>query len=191
MRVRNKISVILLTTAIIILLGLAAVLQNNTIIEWWKPVSICIPIALIFGFIMSGVIRQLTNFSKYFWNIIIGSVFSFSLLIGSFYSLNYYKSDEASQQKYSARVVNKFSEDHYHSQRVSRSHVRRGEKYKVYFINVELQNGSTKKIEIPVKEYIRIKEGKHVTLHIEKGLFGIPVIKNLKFPIQQRESQRN
>lgn len=47
----NIIIMIILTSMALILLGLAAVIQNNTIIEWWIPVSVCLALAIPSGFL--------------------------------------------------------------------------------------------------------------------------------------------
>lgn len=188
MRAIKIIITIALTATAIILLGMAAVLHNHTIIEWWKPVGVCILFAIPSGILMKGLMHKLMHFSRSVWNVIAGAVLWFGIFIGLFYSLNYFKSNETSAQERSVKVLSKYTEEHYHTKRVSRNTVTCGEKYKVYYINIELQNDHEKRIEIPAREYVKIKAGSRITLRIETGLFGIPVIKNLKFPVRQRNS---
>lgn len=191
MRTINIIIMIILTTAIILLLGLASVLQRNTIIDWWIPSAACALLAVPCGILLRGCIGRLTKFRKTIWNILAGAVLSFSVFIGLFYSLNYYKSDESSAQEFSARITNKYTEERYRVQRVSRNRVRRGEKYWVYCISVEMPDGRLKKMEVSPGEYIKIRVGRHIKLQIENGLLGIPVIKNMKFPVRQYNTQKH
>lgn len=174
----------------IISLGMAAVIQNNTLIDWWVPASVCAVVAIPCGILLKGVVRWITHFVRPMWNIIAGCVLSFAVFLGSFYALNYYMADEASSQEYRVPVLDKFTEEHYHVQRVSRYRVRRGQKYQVYYVYVELPDSSGKKIEVPVSEYVKIKKGRRITLRMERGLFGITVIKNLKFPVRQYKTRR-
>lgn len=139
-----------------------------------------------FRIFIKGLIRRITRFKRPLWNIMAGLILSFAVFCGTLYSLNFYIADETSAVEYSAAVLSKFSEEHYHVRRISRNRVRRGEKYKVYYINIALPDGRSKKIEVPVSEFIRIKEGKRIKLLMETGLFGIPVIKNLSFPVRHR-----
>ena len=191
MRTINIIIMIILTTAVILLLGLASVLQRNTIIDWWIPAGACALLALPCGILLKGFIGKLTLFKKAIWNILAGIVFSLSVFIGTFYALNYYNSDESSAKEFSALITNKFTEEHHRTQRVSRNHVIRGDKYLVYCISVEMPDGRRKKMEVSPGEYIKIRVGKHIKLQIEDGLFGIPVIKNMKFPVRQYNSRSN
>lgn len=187
----NIIIMIILTTAIILLLGLASVLQRNTIIDWWIPTGACALLALPCGYLIKGLIGKLTHFEKPIWNILAGAMLSFAIIIGLLYSLNYYKSDLASEYKYSAEVVNKYSRENYRVQRVSRNRVRRGEKYWVYYICIRLEDGRIKKMEVPVSEYLKIRVGTHIPLQMQTGFFGIPVIKNMKFPVRHYNSHKD
>lgn len=191
MRTINIIIMIILITGVILLLGLASVLQKHTLIQWWIPTGACALLALPCGYLLKGLIHKLTHFKKAVWNILAGVVFSFSVFIGLFYSLNYYKSDEATAHEYSARIVNKYTEEHYRVKRVSRNRVRRGEKYQVYCINIELEDGRLKNMEVPVNDYVKIRVGGHIKLRMEKGLFGFTVIKNMKFPVRQYNSRNH
>lgn len=188
MRTINIIIMIILTTAVILLLGLASVLQQHTLIDWWIPAGACGLLALPCGYLLKRLIYQLTHFKKAIWNILAGVVLSFSVFIGLFYSLNYYNSHEDTAQEYSAPIVNKYTEEHYQVKRVSRNRVRRGEKYWVYRISVEMPDGRRKKMEVSPGEYVKIRVGRHIKLRLEKGLFGITVIKNMKFPVRQYNS---
>lgn len=160
-----------------IMSGLAFALHANTLIDWWIPLSICLPLAMPSGFLLKGFMRRITDLKNPVWNILAGIIFSFAVLIGSFYTLNYYFSDETTESECTVTVVKKFSEEHYHTRRISRNRVIRGNKYRVYYMNVELQNGKVKKLEIPLSKFNKIKKGAPLILPTQTGLFGIPVLK--------------
>lgn len=191
MRTINIIILIILTTAVILLLGLASMIQRNTLIDWWLPTGACALLAMPCGYLIKGVIGRLTHFDKAIWNFLAGFALSFSIVIGLFYALNYYKSDGSTAKEFSARITNKYTEEHYQVKRVSRNRVRRGEKYWVYCISVEMPDGRRKKMEVSPGEYVKVRVGRHIKLQIEDGLFGIPVIKNMKFPVRQYKSRNH
>ena len=75
---------------------------------------------------------SMTTFKNAILNIIAGTILAFSVFISFFYVLNFYKSDDASAKECAVRIINKYSEEHYRTKRVSKNHFRRGEKYLVY-----------------------------------------------------------
>ncbi len=181
----NIIILILLATVTIILLGLAAVLQNSTLIEWWIPVAAGLVLALPAGMLLRRLMRRLTRMDSTIVNVLVGTALSYAVVTGSFYALNFYRSDATSTHDYSAPVLNKYSEEHYRTRRVSRNRVTRGETYRVYYVVVELPGGRTKAIDVTLAVYNRARTGGQLTLSVEKGFFGIPVIKNLSAPIRR------
>lgn len=166
-------------------LGMTFALQRDTIVDWWKPAAVCFIPACLFGYMLVGVMRAITGVRNRLINIFAGVVVSFSILSGSFYILNFYKSDAESSKTCHALVVNKYSEERYMVRRVSRHRSVRGQKQMVYYIIIKLPDERTKKIEVPVREYVKMHNGQKLTLKIENGFFGIPVIKNLNLPIRK------
>lgn len=103
---------------------------------------------------------------------------NFSFILCGFYTLNYHFSDNSTRLKYEAPVIRKFSQERLRNKRVGRR-VYCSEKYKVYFIEIELPDGKTKKIEKSLGEYMKIKKGRKISIYEEKGLWGIKVIKDI------------
>lgn len=103
-------------------------------------------------------------------------ILSFSTMTAAFYSINYCLSDHSNGYEYHAPVVRKYSESRTRSHKTGRRGYRE-EKYTVYFIELEMNDGRIKKMEKPLSEYNRIKKGETVKLFVEEGLFRIPVIK--------------
>ncbi|MDE6653520.1 MAG: hypothetical protein K2K37_03935 [Muribaculaceae bacterium] len=157
-------------------LGASFALQSFTIVDWWKPMIVCAAIAAIATFPLGKLLCAITESMFRRLRYAATFVLIFSILLCAFYVLNYHFADESTRIVYTAQVVRKYSEERTRSSRSGR----RGygvEKYNVHFIEIELRDGSTKKMERPLNEYLKIKKGGHVTVTEEEGLFGIKVIK--------------
>ena len=168
---------VILSVIILILLGMSAVIQSDTIIEWWKPVGICGVVSIPIGLLLRNICGRLTGLQNSLINSVAGIIIVFSAALCAFYCLNYYRSDHTTARHYSVEVVNKYSQERYRSKRIGRRTVR-GEKYHVYYIVIQLPDGKKKKYERPVGEFSRTRIGKKVPITMEDGLFGIPVIKS-------------
>ncbi len=189
MNVLRAVAMIVVVAVTLILLGTASVLHDKTLVAWWIPVAVCAAIAVPCALGLQGIIGRLTQFGKRIWNVLTAWVVVFSSLIGLFYILNFYNTDAASVREYSAPVIRKYTQDRYHTRRVSRNRVVRGDKYRVYFITIELPDGRLKKIEVSLSQYNRIKTEKQLSLQLETGLFGVPVIKNMSFPVREHHRE--
>lgn len=161
------------------LLGMSVALHRNTLIDWWKPAAFCLVPACAAGFAISIILRQVRAAGNRFVHLGAGIILAFSVFLGAFYMLNFYKSDHASGETCIATVVNRYSEERHQTRRVGRNRVTQGPKYNVYFVVIELPGGKTKRLEVSPREYIHTKPGKKMELRIENGLFNVPVIKNL------------
>ncbi len=177
----------IITTATLISAGSALALHSNTMVAWWKPCALCLVIASGGTLLLNKLIKQAFSLRYNIFNFLIAFIFTFSLLIGLFYSINYYASDKESSQQQSVKVIDKFSEEHYRVKRVSRHAVARDEKYKVYYIVIGLPDGHEKKISLSMEKYAKIRVGKDIRISIEKGFFGVPVIKKYDFPINRHK----
>lgn len=178
---------IILILVVMAFLGTGIALQSNTLIDWWKPAALCFLPAALVGFLMAGKLQWATTARSRLLNVAAGIFISFSIIYGGFIAMNYVKSDASTSASFKTSVVGKYSEERYRVKRVARHRTTRGEKYHVYCILVSLPEGKTKKVEVSPGEYIKIKRGQKIELKIEKGLFGIPVIKNLRLPVRERK----
>lgn len=98
-------------------------------------------------------------------------------MIGTFYCINYFLSDPSTRYEYEAPVVRKYSEVRTRSHKTGKRSYRE-EHYRVYIVEIQMEDGKIKKLEKPLRAYNRIKEGGTLRLLLEDGLFGIRVIKN-------------
>lgn len=178
-------SVVVLALIVTASLGVSKVLQGYTFVEWWKPAAGCALFATVASVGLRKPMHILTGMDKAALNYAAAFVCLFSIALGCFYALNFCCSDAGSKQEYSAPVVRKYSEEHYRVRRLSRHKAAKGEKYHVYCIGIALPDGRVKRIEVPVGEYAKVRKGQRVSLSIEEGFFGIPVMKGLQLPVRQ------
>lgn len=172
---------VLLVLIAVAALGLAMALHRNTLIDWWVPAAICFAPAVVLAALLS---KKMLGFISAPFSRLAGFALFFCVLLGGFYSLNYYKADPASAESRQATVVGKYTEEHYHTRRISRNRAVRGQPYTVYFISLELPGRRIKHMEVSPGEYAKVRSGQSLPLEIEKGLLGVPVIKNMKLPVR-------
>ncbi len=174
--VSKNVCIVALILVVILLLGASMAFQTFTLVEWWKPMAACVPIAVLLTLSFARLIKKASRRTSVFLNYALCFVLSFSILLSAFYFFNYQFTDPSVSLEYSVPVVRKFSEERTRA----KGSGRRGhgvEKYNVHFIEIELSDGHTKKLEKPLREYLRIKVGDKIKIREEKGLFGINVIK--------------
>ncbi len=173
---KNALIFILITLAVIFLLGISAGIQSNTIIEWWQPTVACALFSIAGTAALHKVFRHLIRTNIKYLEYPLAFVVVFSILLCAFYSTNYFMSDPTTRQEYSVPIVNKYSKEGYRTKRVGRRTVR-SEKYTTYYIQIKLPDGQIKSYSRPVGEYVKIKRGQKVKISVEEGLYRIPVIK--------------
>lgn len=185
--VRNKVWRMTVAAALVLMatasLGISISIQGYTLVEWWKPVCGCGLLGLVASGRLHKAMRRLTGTTGAALNYAAAFVLSFSMVSGCFYAVNFYQSDAGSRQVCSALVVSKYAKEHYRVRRVSRHTAARGEKYYTYHVGVRLPDGREKSVAMPVDEYVKVRKGQRVSISVEEGLFGIPVIKGRRFPV--------
>ena len=175
-RTNEIILMFILILIVIIALGFSIGLHSFTIIEWWKPMALCaiiaLPITIWIAKYIARVTRPILDYLEYPTAFIL----SFSILLAAFYSSNFFLSDNSSCYEYDAPVLKKYRQERTRTHKTGRRSYRE-EKYSVYIIEIEMNDGKIKKLEKSLGEYNRIKKGATLKLFIEDGLFSIPVIK--------------
>lgn len=185
MKVSNIVSCIFLGIMAIALLGMAIALHGRTVLDWWIPSASCLLLSIPAAYYLIPLMRTLVRFEEAYLNYLAGFILSFALLVGGFYSLNYYMSAPSSHHEVSACILNKYTEERHEVKRVSRNRTVRGKPYKIYFIEVGLPEQKVKKIEVSAAAYKRYRKGQSMEFEMETGLFGVPVIKNLPFAVRK------
>ncbi len=168
----------ILVLVILMALGFAVALHSFTVIVWWKPAAACAILALPATLWLARYLRRITSSVANYLEYPTAYVLSFAILLTAFYASSYYFSDSSTAYEYKAPVVRKYSHLRKYQQKVGRRGYKEV-KYYVYTIEIEMIDGKIKKLDKPLKEYNKIKKGSYLTLNVEKGLFSVPVIKNL------------
>lgn len=160
----------------LLLVSISVNLYGKTIVEPWLPYGIALLLGVA-SIAVSGVWRCLTDTSRWWINAlygfaVVGALSAFAIIGG-----NYYMADESTAHTEEVKVVDKYREKHYKSRRVSRRVYTRGAPYWTYHVTVEFADGRRKPIEVTKKRYAKIKSGSIRELTLQKGLFGMPVVK--------------
>ncbi len=160
----------------LLLVSISVNLYGKTIVEPWLPYGIALLLGVA-SIAVSGVWRCLTGTSRWWINAlygfaVVGALSAFAIIGG-----NYYMADESTAHTEEVEVVDKYREKHYKSRRVSRRVYTRGAPYWTYHVTVEFADGRRKPIEVTKKRYAKIKSGSIRELTLQKGLFGMPVVK--------------
>ncbi len=172
---RRRKSPALLIVIVVIVFGCVAfsmVLQRNTLVDWWMPAAACLPLACVGGWFLAPSMRMLTAVESKAINVLAGIILAGSVIVTGAYSLNFYLSKPETAHGIEAKVVNKYSE------------VRKSKRSRrtVYTIVIKLPDSRHKNFEVPVADFNRYRNGDAITLHVEDGFFGIPVIKEMRLP---------
>lgn len=154
----------------------AVIIYANTLVEWWIPLSITAVAAAALWMPLKGAWRKwlqtesgwtppVTHFAAF----ILGGC---ALLL----ALNYFCADDSTIHREDATVVSKETHKRHHSRRVGRRRYTTGEPYYVYDLNLQFADGRTKSLRVDASRYNRTRTGATLTLPMEKGLLGWPVI---------------
>lgn len=178
---KNTISTAIFVLIVIVFCGLACVLHQKTIIEWWRPVVACSALAISVTVAVVTISARMAKAKMRAYGACVCFSLAFSLLIGGSYAANYYCSDPHSQSECDVVVTSKYTKQHYHTRRLSRNRTVRGESYLVYNFNLRLPDGRDKDVEVPSSMYAKTRTGQSLPLIVQNGFFGVKVIKNLSF----------
>ncbi len=151
-------------------------MHTFTIVVWWKPVAECAVISMPVSILLAKYMKRLTHSIFEYLEYPTAFILTFSILLASFYTSNYFLSDKSSGYEYNAPVVRKYSQVRTRTYKMGRRGYRT-EKYTVYVIELEMKDGKIKRMEKSLSEYNKIKKGSSLSLRMEEGLFSIPVIK--------------
>jgi len=153
------------------------VLYQQTIVTWWYPVAAAAVVAAATAPVMYGRWRIMTTSDNAALNIlchlyVIGSVAYFAFLCG-----NYVFADTATGHKEEVTVVEKYKKTHRKYRTVGRRRRVQNGTYDNFFLRVEFSGGTDKELSVTRSVYNKTRNGSVMTLYMQKGLFGFPVMK--------------
>lgn len=163
--------------AVVLMFFVASVgLLGNTLVSAWIPYSV----AALFGVAALPLSRRMewfTSSSRFWVNGICGffiasGVASFIIIGG-----NYIFPSESTAHREEVTVSKKYRQEHHRSRRVGRRYVANGAPYYTYHALVEMADGTEKSLELTYEMYNEMKTGSVREIEIERGLFGMPIIR--------------
>lgn len=157
--------------------GIAMALHGETFVSPWLPGLLALALGASTSLVMWKWWIPLTGTDSRLFNTLCHIVTVASVAIAAFYGANYAFADRSTHHTEMAVVEGRYSETRYHSRRVGRRVVGRGEPYKVYHIEVCLTDGQKKRLSVPFGRFRRIHTGDTISLPVEQGALGFPVIR--------------
>ncbi len=175
----KRATIVLIVTILITLIlggGTAAFIQLSLV----HPVRILLP-ALGIGFAAAFLLRKaavrLSGTDNLFLNVLFAGLLISSLLSFGFLGTNFWVAGKDHHTE-TITVERLYSKTFHRSKRVGRRYTTTGEPYKVYYMEAAFSDGRTKEIRLGQRGFGKRKKGDRLELEIEKGFFGIPVIKS-------------
>lgn len=169
--------IILVSTIMIFLYGGVMSIKDNTLVSLWIPVSVAVIISIASGIYLWRIWKWLSLSSKFIYNFLIHLVCATGVLLFSFYFFNYVFASQESLHGVPAVVERKYTETRYHTKRISRRTYGRGTPYKVYYVEFRFASGTRTHISMLLRDYNRMHVGDTISLPVEKGLWGVPTIR--------------
>lgn len=169
------VRIIVLVLLSLIFYGGAMGIYGMTIVNPVWVIIISVMVAAMSGVVLWRLWPCVTGSERFVWNFICQTLFAAGLLMFVFFAGNYFLPSRSDAHQEKVIVEKVYSEERYRSKRVGRRYVR-GEPYKVYYMQVEFQDGRRKDLSITPGKAARLHKGDPLTLNVRKGFLGVPVI---------------
>lgn len=167
----------LLIVALLIFIGGSMAIYSNTIVNPWIPIAGAAIIALVSVPPCARWWKFVTQCRQPWVNGLCHVIFTGSLLLFVFYFSNFYFAKHDTIHTERAVIERLYSETHYKTKRISRRTYGRGEPYQQYYMEVRFEDGRSKNLSLKLDDYRRLMRMDTVQLKMERGLWGIPVIR--------------
>lgn len=156
-----------------------AVLQERTLVQWTVPVGIAAGAGLVTVMVGTRLWRWLTGSRSAVVNGLCHVLIVGALVYPGFLAANMYLADEASEHSETVTVVGKCTRKHDTHRRIRRNtYVKSGVRY-TYHVEIAFPSGSRTTVQVPRSRYGHYRCGRQYDFVMCKGLFGIPVIKDM------------
>ena len=175
----RKFLIIVIVLFVVGCVAVDSALWDYTLVDTVVPLSVGVVGAIVTGLLFGRSWKSVTGSSNRALNFSCQAVFGFILFSSAFFMINSWMADgERYDEK--VEVTERIREKHKRTRRVGRRYVADGPEYYMHYLKVRFDDGQTKKIAIGHGEYARRKAGDSVTVEMQCGKFGYPVIKGLK-----------
>jgi len=179
----DKISTIIrvvVLTACVVLCIFAYVIYGDTIIPFRESIAIPLLAAAVTAPFLYRKWTWLTTSANKYFNIVFHILFASSIFYSVFLLCNFYISDPQSAYTEEAVVKNKEVKKSRKTRRIGRRrYAYDGMRYE-YCLQVALPDSKLKEIKVSMNTYNSTRIEYPIVLSLEKGLFGYPVIKEIK-----------
>ena len=167
---KETAAIIGVVMAAFVIYAVAVWLLSITLVAMWIPLACGALVALLtlvavrrgrgvvwcccYALLMTGLVADLALGANYGWR------------------------DSAAARRETCAVERVYSETRHRTKRINRRTVGRGEPYKVYYMDVRLPGGYTRKRSLTLSEYNSMarKRTPSVTVTVTPGLFGLSVL---------------
>lgn len=156
--------------------ALAAVLHRDTLVDWWIPSVTALALAMVTGTILWRKWGKITDSDNFLFNYICHTIFFSGLFVSAIYGINRAFPRESTRHEIKAVVERKYAKTRHHRQRVSRNVYKQGTPYKVYYLSLQLPDGRTKELQVPLTRFNRTRSGSSIPLSMQQGFFGMTII---------------
>ena len=161
-----------------IMFGFGLAIYGNTLTKWWIPVVPAITFAAVTTPIFIKRWHSLTESYSLIYNGVCHLFTTFSVAYFLFLGCNYFMADDSTLVVEKTEVVKKYSKAHTRYRRVGRNRRVPDGHYYTYHILLRFSDGREKEQEVILQSYNRIRTGSSRDVKVEKGLFGLSVIKH-------------
>ncbi|MBD5307840.1 MAG: DUF2500 domain-containing protein [Bacteroides sp.] len=172
---KSTILLILSVLAVMVLAGTTLFFYSHTFVS----LKLLLGLAATGGAIGAGIgfyVRQ----NRKWIGLLTGFGFGGLILACALLTANSVWKDAGSEHEEMATVARKYTERRSKTRRVGRRYVATGEKYTVYYVTLQFENGMTKDVQVNVKEYSRTRTGSCQKVTMTRGFLGWPIYDRVK-----------
>ena len=172
-------SVLIFFTAALVIAGYGCSmgLHSQTLVNPWLPAGTALAVAAATGLPGWRLWERLTGFDGMPLNYLCHMAVATAVVLASLYVCNYAFAEDEVREEY-VTVERRYSEKRHRSKRVGRRSYGPGEAYKVYYLEVRFSDGRLKALDVPIRQFDRVRTGDRLTISLSDGLFGFPVMRS-------------
>lgn len=154
-------------------------LYSKTIASVFLICSVGVAAGFVCGLGTAPGFRRITFVKNRVAAYIVSSLMDASVVAALFLTLNYYCSDSGSSHKETVEIEDRYTQRHEGTRKVGKHRYQKITPYNTYHIRINI-GGREKNIELTEKQYSAYRDRNKVELTLERGLFGMDVIKEMK-----------
>lgn len=158
--------------------GVAVAIYGVTLISPVWPILVGLAGGVLTGTLFWKYWIHVSGTSSFYINFLINIVATAGIWAALLLGINMWGARSESGHDEKVVVERRFAETHHRSKRVGRRYVAQGEPYKVYYVEIAMPDDRRKKLSVGYSEYSRICTGDSVTVSVNRGLLGFPLVRD-------------